>query len=126
VAQQATVDTTIAPDEFLEMVNPVEAGPQSLNAGKLLWEKHCLMCHGTLGKGDGPNARLHQARKNVAPRDLTDPDLQENIADGEIFWRISKGLVEGENVVMPPYEEKIPSDMQRWQLVHFVRSLGGR
>jgi len=58
------------------------------------------------------------------PRNLTDPDVQENLTDGEIFWRISKGIVEGDNVIMPTYENKVPSETARWQLVLFVRHLG--
>jgi mono/diheme cytochrome c family protein len=116
-------DTGTAPDDIREQANPVEAGPESLRAGRILWEKHCLTCHGEAGRGDGPNARLHEARKKVAPRDLTAAQFQENVSDGEIFWRVSKGLVEAGEVLMPPYEEMIPSEAQRWQLVHYVRSL---
>jgi mono/diheme cytochrome c family protein len=122
-ARRRGQDTEAAPDAVRDRGNPVEAGPQSLQAGRILWEKHCLTCHGEQGRGDGPNARLHEARKKVAPRDLSDPQLHDNITDGEIFWRISRGLIEGREVLMPAYEEKIPSEAQRWQLVHYVRSL---
>ena len=51
--------------------------------------------------------------------------MQDNLTDGEIFWRISKGIIEeGNNVIMPRYEDKIPSETERWQLVVFVRELG--
>jgi mono/diheme cytochrome c family protein len=124
-ARRQQGDTGAAPDDVRDQTNPVETGPESLRAGRLLWERHCLTCHGELGRGDGPNARLHEARKKVAPRDLTQVQFQDNISDGEIFWRISKGLVEDGEVLMPPYEEKIRSEAQRWQLVHYVRRLRG-
>ena len=76
------------------------------------------------GKGDGPNARLHERRKGYAPRNLTDPAVQENLTDGEIYFRISKGLVEGKNIIMPSYETKVPDEIDRWTLVLFVRELG--
>jgi Cytochrome C oxidase, cbb3-type, subunit III len=104
--------------------NPVSASPDVLAAGRALWRAHCETCHGKAGKGDGPNARLHERRRGHAPRDLTDPDLQENLTDGEIFWRISKGIIEGDNIIMPSYEKKVPSETGRWQLVLFVRGLG--
>jgi len=122
-AAQESLDTTVAPDEVRDRANPVGPGPEPVRAGRLLWEQHCLTCHGEEGRGDGPNARLHEARKHVAPRDLTDPRFQENVTDGEIFWRISKGLVEEGEVLMPSYEKKIPSEAQRWMLVHYVRTL---
>jgi len=123
--RQQEPDTIDAPDDVRDRENPVESGPESLRAGRTLWEKHCLTCHGELGKGDGPNARLHEARKKVAPRNLTDPQFQDNVTDGEIFWRVTMGLVEEGEVLMPAYEKKIPSEAQRWQLVHYVRSLRG-
>ncbi|HSB60519.1 MAG TPA: c-type cytochrome [Vicinamibacteria bacterium] len=104
--------------------NPVRASPRALAAGRTLWRIHCETCHGTAGKGDGPNARLHERRRGHAPRDLTDPDLQENLTDGEIFWRLSNGIIEGENIIMPSFEKKISSETARWQLVIFVRELG--
>jgi hypothetical protein len=104
--------------------NPVSASPEALGAGRALWRTHCETCHGTAGKGDGPNARLHERRRGHAPRNLTDPDLQENLTDGEIFWRVSKGIIEGDNIIMPSYEKKVPSETGRWRLVLFVRGLG--
>jgi hypothetical protein len=58
-------------------------------------------------------------------RDLTNPDLQENLTDGEILFRIENGIIEeGNSIIMPAYEEKIPSEADRWRLVLFVRELG--
>lgn len=33
------------------------AGAGDATKGKLLFEKHCLVCHGPQGKGDGPTGR---------------------------------------------------------------------
>lgn len=113
------------PDAARDRHNPIVRSELTLRAGEILWEKHCETCHGATGKGDGPNARLHEQRKGRAPRNLTNPRVQENLTDGEIFWRISKGLIEeGNNIIMPRYEQRIPSETDRWQLVLFVRELG--
>jgi hypothetical protein len=104
--------------------NPVLRTDLSLRGAQTLWKKHCETCHGATGRGDGPNARLHEQRKGHAPRNLTNPKVQENLTDGEIFWRISKGIIEDDKVIMPKYEEKIASETERWQLVLFVRELG--
>jgi len=104
--------------------NPILRSDLALRGAQTLWRKHCETCHGVAGRGDGPNARLHEQRKGHAPRNLTNPRVQENLTDGEIFWRISKGLIEDDKVIMPKHEQKIPSETERWQLVLYVRELG--
>lgn len=112
------------PEAASARANPLVASPQALSAGRGLWRDHCLTCHGAAGRGDGPNAKLHERRKGYAPRDLTDPNVQENLTDGDIFWRLSKGLKKDEDIIMPSYEAKVPDETERWQLVLFVRELG--
>ena len=113
------------PEAARERRNPVLRSDLALRNAQTLWQKHCETCHGASGRGDGPNARLHEQRKGHAPRNLTNPKVQQNLTDGDIFWRITKGIIEeGNNVIMPRYEEKIPSETDRWQLVLFVRELG--
>jgi hypothetical protein len=113
------------PEAARERRNPVVRSDIALRSAHTLWEKHCQTCHGVTGRGDGPNARLHEQRKGHAPRNLTNPKVQDNLTDGEIFWRISKGIIEeGNSVIMPKYEDKISSETERWQLVLFVRELG--
>jgi hypothetical protein len=108
--------------------NPVTASAEALQAARPLWRLYCQNCHGVEGRGDGPDARLHERRKGHAPRNLTETEVQENLTDGEIFWRIAKGIIEKEkgkdSVIMPAFETKLPSEEKRWQLVLFVRELG--
>jgi cbb3-type cytochrome c oxidase subunit III len=124
----ATPQTPEDPYEIPEVArnrrNPILRTDLSLRGAQTLWKKHCETCHGVTGRGDGPNARLHEQRKGHAPRNLTNPKVQENLTDGEIFWRISKGIIEDDKVIMPKYEQKIPSETERWQLVLYVRELG--
>ena len=113
------------PEAARERRNPIVRSDLALRNAQVLWQKHCLSCHGASGHGDGPNARLHEQRKGHAPRNLTNPKVQENLTDGDIFWRITKGIIEeGNSVIMPRYEDKIPSETERWQLVLYVRELG--
>jgi len=108
--------------------NPLTASAEALQASRPLWRLYCQNCHGPEGRGDGPDARLHERRKGHAPRNLTEPEVQENLTDGDIFWRITKGIIEKEkgkdSVIMPAFETKLPSEEKRWQLVLFVRGLG--
>jgi mono/diheme cytochrome c family protein len=119
-----TDDPPEIPAEARTRPNPIVATEETLHAGRALWHSYCESCHGAAGKGDGPDARLHELRKGHAPRDLTDPKVQTNLTDGEIFWRITHGIVENEDVIMPAYEAKIAGEKQRWQTVLYVRELG--
>src|SRR5687768_10848075 len=93
------------PEEESRRKSPFPNPREAARMGRALWHVHCETCHGVTGKGDGPNARLHERRKKVAPRDVSDPSLQENLTDGDILWRITKGIVDDGNVIMPPYAE---------------------
>jgi mono/diheme cytochrome c family protein len=117
-------DTLEIPDSAKDMRNPVRPDDEALRAGRALWRANCEICHGSSGRGDGPNARLHERRKAVRPQNLTNPAVQEGLTDGELFWRITHGIVDGDNVIMPAYRDKVPGENQRWQLVLFVRQLG--
>jgi hypothetical protein len=121
--KKSAEDSLDIPDAARDRRSPVFRSEETLRFGRTLWMTHCETCHGTAGKGDGPNARLHERRKGHAPRNLTDPNVQENLTDGEIFWRVTKGIIEGDNIIMPAYESKA-TDMERWLLVLHVRELG--
>jgi len=87
--------------------------PAVITTGKALWGKHCKLCHGNQGMGDGPRA----ASLKDFPGDFSSPVFQAN-TDGEIFYRINKGRDE-----MPGYEKNIPGATDRWALVAFIRTL---
>jgi mono/diheme cytochrome c family protein len=119
-------DARDIPDAASARRNPVLGSEEALREGRGLWTTHCQNCHGAEGRGDGPDAKLHERRKGHAPRNLTDPDVQENLTDGDIFYRISNGIIEREkdNIIMPAFGDKVPSEAGRWRLVLFVRQLG--
>lgn len=103
----------VVPPEAKAVKNPVEATPAVVAAGKALFDDKCVNCHGDKGKGDGPEADMY----DTPPSDLTHPGMLAEMSDGEIFWKISKG-----RRPMPAFEKQL-TDEQRWQLVHFVRTL---
>jgi len=73
-----------------------------------------VSCHGAKGKGDGPAA----VALNPKPADWTSPAVQAE-SDGEIFWKISTG-----RGAMPSWSFLPETD--RWALVRYIRSLGGK
>ncbi len=50
-----------------------------------IWVERCATCHGTIGRADGPQARV------VNARDLSDPVWQQATSDAQIEKSISKG-----------------------------------
>jgi mono/diheme cytochrome c family protein len=106
------------PPEEAGRVNPLTASPANVRKGKRLFSRHCTACHGTLGRGDGPVA--HQWAR--LPKDLTNPERQARLTDGEIFWKISKGHRTGSDVIMPGLAGKLGAD-DRWRIVLHVRNL---
>lgn len=100
------------PEEFKHLKNPLQPSDSNLTAARAIYRDECLQCHGSHGKGDGPEAYMHKP----APHDLTNSVLLSRVTDGEIFYQISQG-----RRPMPPFKSRLTSD-QRWQLVLLVRA----
>jgi len=96
--------------------NPVASTPESITAGKALFQKYCRFCHGDDAKGNGP-----QAPEGTHPPDLTDAVWDHGSADFQIFANIRDGI--GPKFDMKPYGTKLmPQDI--WNLVNYLRSIG--
>ena len=104
-------------EESRDYYEAIEKGPnrgkQSLSKGKVLYDTYCYACHGMEGKGDGSMADL----MDNAPRNLTCKNYMNKITDGELFWVIKEGVVEGG---MPSYKHL--SDKKIWQLIQYIRT----
>ncbi|TFG63554.1 MAG: cytochrome c [Gemmatimonadales bacterium] len=105
----ATADTLLT--------NPVAAGPEALERGRILYTQFCIMCHGTGGAGDGPVVGVNRLPVGFITMNLTRPDALA-LSDGYIFGMIANG-----RGLMPSYR-RVPAD-ERWYVVHYVRSLQG-
>ena len=88
--------------------------PESIEAGKKLYQRHCASCHGQGGKGDGG-----MALSGGTPSDLTDEKWDYGASDVEIFTSIREGV----SADMLEYKNKL-NDQQIWQIVNFIRSIG--
>ncbi len=78
---------------------------------------YCAKCHGTDGKGDGPNASTLKTR----PRDFADCAVMKKISDATMFEAIKDG---GGSVhvsaEMPPWGQAF-DDNEIKQLIAYVR-----
>lgn len=102
----------VVPANFKTMSNPVKSDDASILAGKDLFNKNCIACHGKTGIGDGPKSK---GLKTPVASFLT-AECQKQ-TDGELFYKSKTGRGD-----MPKYEGKI-DDTGLWQTVNYIRSL---
>ncbi len=95
--------------------NPAKFTDVSVERGKRIYVTQCAMCHGE--KGDGKGEIVEEM--GIKPPDFTKPETLKNRTDGELFTIIGQG-----NTVMPGQGKRL-SDRHRWQIVNYLRSLGG-
>lgn len=85
--------------------------PEAVARGEALFMQNCVRCHGTTGKGDGPEA----AGLRPPPADLR---AHVPLHDDEgLFTFISKGV---RGTAMPPFEGTL-SEQERRDIVAFLR-----
>jgi mono/diheme cytochrome c family protein len=95
--------------------NPVKFAEVSVERGKKIYATQCSLCHGD--KGDG-KSQLAEDMKLQMP-DFTKADTLKSRTDGELFTIISTG-----RDPMPSQAGRL-TEMHRWNLVNYLRSLGG-
>ena len=94
-----------APDSAKAQKNPYEGQQEALDAGKIVYARNCLACHGKTGQGTGNVPSLVGGKlKGVAP--------------GEVFWFVTKGSKENG---MPSWA--FMPEQKRWQVVSYVEAL---
>lgn len=105
---------TIPPDAAQEK-SPITVTPQTLVAGRALFQKNCQRCHGPRGIGDGPDADP----ENMADMDLTNPKRAGRNPDGVVFYKVWNGRKKPK---MPTFSEKLSKE-QVWTIVAYVQTL---
>jgi S-disulfanyl-L-cysteine oxidoreductase SoxD len=98
-----------------KLKNPVPRTGASINRGKVLYDKHCAVCHGDQGHGDGPVGKKYIPD----PMNLT-IDYVQIQPDGQLFYTISHG-----SIAMPFYRDTIPS-VDRWHLINYIKAVFGQ
>lgn len=107
------------PAEYAGTLSRVPADEDSLARGKVIYDQNCASCHGEAGLGDGPAAA---ALDPVPPMIAMTSQM---LGDDYMLWRISEGGA------FPPFNSAMPAwksvldEQARWDVVNYVRSLGG-
>lgn len=100
-------------DSLALLPNPTPVSDSSLAHGRRHYQINCAVCHGRAGAGDG----LIVSYGLPAPSLLT--DIAQNRSDGYIY-----GVIRNGRGLMPTYNRI--EDMDRWDVVNYVRGLQGR
>jgi glucose/arabinose dehydrogenase len=95
-----------APASTRATKNPYEGQGAAAQAGKTLYARNCLSCHGKMGKGTGNVPSLVDGRLDSVP-------------SGEVFWFITQG---DKDNGMPSWAA-LP-EKQRWQIITYVKAMG--
>jgi mono/diheme cytochrome c family protein len=96
-----------APHGAADRPNPLVHRTEAAAGGQKLFHRNCVECHGEDGSG--------LIKKHAA--DLQLPVVQQQ-PDGALFWKITNG---NPDRGMPSFS-KLP-ELQRWQLVLYLRTL---
>ena len=98
--------------EVLKMKPPV----QLTSSGELLFQDHCVSCHGPAGRGDGPTG----IRVQPEPTDLTHRSNYK-YGSGElgVFRSIKFGVP---NSAMAPWNGPL-TEREAWEITRYVRIL---
>ena len=117
--QDFSKNTWELPEDADKTKNPTTATAESIAKGKELYMErtkgNCVFCHGDTGAGN--EANLAKLRRK--PADLTNKERMTAMTDGEVFWKVSKGI----QGIMPAGEKRM-SEEERWHVVNYVRTLG--
>jgi len=117
--QDFSKNTWELPEDADKTKNPTTATAESIAKGKELYMErtkgNCVFCHGDTGTGN--EANLAKLRRK--PADLTNKERMTAMTDGEVFWKVSKGI----QGIMPAGEKRM-SEEERWHVVNYVRTLG--
>jgi mono/diheme cytochrome c family protein len=103
-------------DSFSVIKNPVAADDRSIATGWKYYSINCAVCHGDTGDGNGQIKQLNPMYSFAPP--LT-TDMTKNRTDGYLW-----GMIRNGRATMPPYNRI--EDMERWDVVNYVRGLQGK
>ena len=103
-------------DSFANIQNPVAPDARSLLNGRKYFTINCAVCHGPAGDGNGYLKQLNPAY-GFAPSLIV--DQTKNRTDGYIW-----GMLRNGRGLMPPMNRI--EEMERWDVVNYVRGLQGK
>ena len=107
-------------EPYTSMTNPLAPTQATIDAGAVVYNEHCVECHGAAGYGDG-DAGL---AVDPSPALLAFMVQMPRAVDGYLMWSIAEGGA-GFASEMPGYKDVL-TEREIWQVITFMRSGFGR
>lgn len=85
--------------------------PRLVAEGSAIYAKHCLQCHGVLGKGDGPVAKKYGVKA------ASISDSSKNLTNHTLFVQVAEGRGD-----MPQWVDVLTEE-EIWALTQYIHSL---
>jgi mono/diheme cytochrome c family protein len=101
------------PGEYANANNPLPPTVETLENGKHVFTRECMVCHGDAGTGEG----VYRESIQPIPPDFSVKDSYKDYTDADYFWRISEGVPW---TPMPVWKSRY-SEADRWALVYYIR-----
>ncbi|MEW6324653.1 MAG: c-type cytochrome [Nitrospirota bacterium] len=103
---------------------PAAASEQEIEAGKALYQKWCVNCHGEEGDGEGPAAEFVRPRPRNFRTGLFKIRSTVGVlpSDQDLFDIITRGMP---GTSMPAWDKTL-KEQERRQLVHYVKTFSRR
>ena len=100
------------------------ATEENIQAGKRIYMRACMGCHGLKGMGEGPVAYFQARDLAPRPRDFTSGVYKFRVTatgemplDEDLFRTVTKGIPG----FMPPFGSL--TVRERWQVIYYIKSL---
>jgi mono/diheme cytochrome c family protein len=102
------------PENGRAEVSPIKPTTDVLKKGQSIFSSKCKRCHGSEGKGDGP-----ESDPDGPAADLTDPARASVNPDGVLFYKVWNGRSKPK---MPAFKSEMTKD-DVWTVVEYVKTL---
>jgi len=100
-------------DSMSGLVNPTAPDSASLDRGWKQYQINCAVCHGVAGEGNGPATLYGMPQLSVVNARV------QGLTDGYLY-----GMIRNGRGLMPSYNRI--EDLERWDVVNYIRGLQGR
>ncbi|MEN9835609.1 MAG: hypothetical protein RL011_1802 [Pseudomonadota bacterium] len=95
-------------------IQTAPSAPVDLAQGRVIFDTHCVSCHGSGGLGDGPAAAAMAPR----PANLADQNRMQGVAAMNVYDSVKLGIPGTAMVALPTL-----GDQDAWNVAHYVLTL---